>query len=98
MLAHGNAITPRLIATGTRLSAADSFAGIIANVRAILPRIQTQSDAIEQERRLPEPIVALLRDAGVFRMLMPKSWGGPELSTLEQVDIIELLSYADASV
>jgi alkylation response protein AidB-like acyl-CoA dehydrogenase len=100
MLANptANAIAPRPVANGTRLPAADSFAEIIANVRAILPRIRAQSDVIEEERRLPQPIVALLRDAGVFRMLMPKSWGGPELSTLEQVDIIELLSYADASV
>lgn len=40
----------------------------------------------------------MLRATGVFRMNVPRARGGPELSTLEQLAIIESLSFADASV
>jgi alkylation response protein AidB-like acyl-CoA dehydrogenase len=33
----------------------------------------------------------------VFRMAMPKAWGGPELDLLSQMRVIEALSIADAS-
>src|SRR5216684_1105767 len=34
----------------------------------------------------------------MFRLAMPKEWGGPELSTIEQIVIIEELSKANAAV
>jgi alkylation response protein AidB-like acyl-CoA dehydrogenase len=75
----------------------DSFSNIFHNVESILPRIRSRSDEIEQQRALPAEIVRLLKEAGAFRMLMPKTWGGPELPTIEQLDIIEQVSAADAS-
>jgi indole-3-acetate monooxygenase len=39
-----------------------------------------------------------VRGAGLFRLTMPKSWGGPELSTIEQLEVIEELSKANAAV
>jgi alkylation response protein AidB-like acyl-CoA dehydrogenase len=76
----------------------DSFSNIFDNVLSILPRIRSRSDEIEQQRAIPAEIIQLLRDAGAFRMLMPRIWGGPELPTMEQLDIIEQVSAADASV
>ncbi|MCB1684114.1 MAG: acyl-CoA dehydrogenase family protein [Pseudomonadales bacterium] len=52
----------------------------------------------DSERRLPGDIVERLRSAGVFRMNMPRIWGGPEMTSPEQVEIVEMLSAADASV
>jgi indole-3-acetate monooxygenase len=43
-------------------------------------------------------VVARVREAGMFGLAMPKEWGGPELSTIEQVEVIEELSKANASV
>src|SRR5262249_28398782 len=34
----------------------------------------------------------------VFRMAMPKAWGGPEMTPREQCEVYELLGAADASV
>jgi hypothetical protein len=42
-------------------------------------QIRAASDEIECGRRLPPGIAAALKDAGVFGMAMPRSWGGPEL-------------------
>jgi len=33
-----------------------------------------------------------------MRMNMPKIWGGPEMTSMEQVEVIEALARADASV
>jgi alkylation response protein AidB-like acyl-CoA dehydrogenase len=39
-----------------------------------------------------------MKRAGVFRMTMPREWGGPEVDPLTQIRVIEALSYADGSV
>jgi alkylation response protein AidB-like acyl-CoA dehydrogenase len=43
-------------------------------------------------------LVEELKRAGVFRMAMPRSWGGSELDLASQLQVIEQLSAADASV
>ena len=66
-------------------------------VRELAPKIRAASDEIEQGRRLPLRIVEQMQRAGVFRMAMPRAWGGPELNLLSQLRVIEALSIADAS-
>lgn len=72
-------------------------AAILANARALLPEIRASADGIESERRMPEELLAKLRRAGVYRIAMPGSWGGPEMDPLTQIELIEALSRADAS-
>lgn len=73
---------------------------IKANVRMIAEEIRDRdlSSEFDKLRKLPEDIVDKLRLAGVFRMNMPESWGGPELNPMDQIEIIETLSWGDASV
>jgi indole-3-acetate monooxygenase len=66
-------------------------------VRELAPKIRAARDEIEQGRRLPVHIVAEMQRAGVFRMAMPRAWGGSELNLLSQLRVIEALSNADAS-
>jgi alkylation response protein AidB-like acyl-CoA dehydrogenase len=66
--------------------------------RELAPTIRAAADQIEQGRRLPLHLVREMQRAGVFRMAMPRAWGGPELDLLSQVRVIEALSVADASV
>jgi len=73
-------------------------AEILDNAKAVAAAIRPRSDEIEQARRLPPDVVQMLREAGVFRMNMPRSWGGPEMTPAEQNVVIEELSKADASV
>lgn len=70
----------------------------LAAAIALAPLIAGYREEIETGRRLPAPLVAALQQAGVFRMTMPREWGGPELDPLSQLRIIEALSAADASV
>jgi alkylation response protein AidB-like acyl-CoA dehydrogenase len=65
--------------------------------RELAPKIRAAADEIEQGRRLPLHLVREMQRAGVFRMAMPREWGGPELNLLSQLQVIEALSMADAS-
>jgi indole-3-acetate monooxygenase len=65
--------------------------------RELGPTIRTAADEIEQGRRLPTQLVREMQRAGMFRMAMPRSWGGPELDILTQMRVIEELSAVDAS-
>jgi len=71
---------------------------ILSAAVALAPVIQACRDEIERERRLPMRLVTAMKEAGIFRMTMPREWGGPELDPLSQLRIIEALSVADASV
>jgi len=73
------------------------FEDILANARSLGPFLKERAAECEEQRQLTPEVVDALRQAGIFRMLMPKSWGGPELSTLEQIEVIEEISKADAS-
>jgi len=79
------------------VSALDANA-ILAATRALAPEIRASADAIAQQRRLPADVVAKLRAAGVFRMPMPRAWGGPEMTPRAQTEVVEILSAADPSV
>jgi alkylation response protein AidB-like acyl-CoA dehydrogenase len=70
---------------------------ILANARALAPWLRSQGDRIEATRRLPDDVVAALRGAGMFRLCMPENWGGPELTSMAQVEVIEALATGDAS-
>jgi indole-3-acetate monooxygenase len=64
---------------------------------ALGPEIRAAAGEIEQGRRLPDRIVARMKQAGVFRMAMPRVWGGPELDPMTQMRVIEEIARADGS-
>ena len=74
------------------------MASTLERVKALQPRIRELEGEIAAKRRLPTDLVEDLRGTGVFRMAMPTSWGGPQLPLLDQLEIIEALSYANGSV
>lgn len=84
--------------SGPQVGTSMSVADIYANARGLSGYLKEKSEEIDEARRLPPDVVARVREAGMFRLAMPKDWGGPELSTIEQVEVIEELSKANASV
>jgi indole-3-acetate monooxygenase len=69
----------------------------IERARDLGPRIAACADEIERGRRLPEPLVAALHDAGLFRLLLPHSLGGAELAPAAFVGVTEAIARVDAS-
>jgi alkylation response protein AidB-like acyl-CoA dehydrogenase len=73
-------------------------AAIKAAARTLAPEIESRAGEIAELRRLPADLVLKLKASGAFRMLMPRAWGGPEMTPREQTEVIEIYSQADASV
>jgi alkylation response protein AidB-like acyl-CoA dehydrogenase len=80
---------------GETVAAPEDAAEILARARALAPVLRERAHEIEQLRQLPPDVVELLRSTGVFRMGFTRDWGGPELSSIEQTEVIEALSYGD---
>lgn len=72
-------------------------AEILQSAWAIAPLLRNRSSDIESARHLPDDVVELLRSTGVFEMGFSRAWGGPELSSVEQTQVIEALSYGDVA-
>lgn len=68
-----------------------------ARARDLKAAIAAASDTIEATRRLPEPLVARLHEARLFRMLLPRSVGGDQLDPVNYLSAIEELSRHDGS-
>ena len=55
-------------------------ADCVANARALAPALAAAAARIEADRQLPPDIVDALHEARLFRMLVPRSYGGDEVS------------------
>jgi len=69
-----------------------------ARVAAIAGLIDAHADQIEKDRRLPPALLDALHHQGLFRMLLPKPFGGEETTPVEFMAAIEALARRDASV
>ena len=76
----------------------DAADATLGAVRALAPEIVARSDEIERGRRLPADLVAQLRAAGCFRMLVPRKYGGAELELAAHMRVMRELARADGSV
>jgi len=52
---------------------------------------------IEQGRRLPEEAVAALVEAGIFKLLVPREYGGAQTTVPTVLTVIEAIARADGS-
>jgi indole-3-acetate monooxygenase len=64
---------------------------------ALDPQLRAASQEIEDERRLPRPVVDALTEAGLFRLLVPSSVGGLESDVMTVLQTYERVSIADGS-
>jgi alkylation response protein AidB-like acyl-CoA dehydrogenase len=69
----------------------------VARARDLAPLIAASVEEIERRRELPEALREALIEAGLFRLLLPRSLGGAELPPPKFVPVIEEIAKADAS-
>lgn len=66
-------------ADGARIDGAE----MLARVRAVLPQIAANAERAEEERRVPDENIALLRETGLYKAFLPRIYGGHELKVAE---------------
>ena len=70
---------------------------LVARARELTPMLRERGARIELERRLGDDVSTALASAGLFRMAVPRSAGGPERTPREIIEAIEAVSIADAA-
>src|SRR5262245_19049949 len=70
---------------------------LLAAVRALAPRLCAASAEVERGRTLTEPLVQAMVDAGLYRMLLPRSLGGGEVDPLTYFDVVEALARIESA-
>jgi len=66
-------------------------------VHTLEPLIRAHADEAEQHRRLPQPVVTALAEAGLFRMYTPHTLGGLEVDPLTFYRVVEEIARIDGS-
>src|SRR3546814_17540105 len=70
---------------------------LLERIEKLLPEIAARADETERERGLPADLMDHLLDAGLFRMMVPRAFGGEELDHLQACRVVEALARADGS-
>src|SRR5215467_10904054 len=77
----------------TQFQAADA----VDRAHGLVELLRSSADRIEAARALPPDIVASLHQAGLFRLLLPHTFGGDELHLKTLAEVMEVVGGADAS-
>jgi alkylation response protein AidB-like acyl-CoA dehydrogenase len=77
---------------------ADAAKALLADIRKLAPDIASRAIEIETARRIPADIVEMLKSAGVFRMFVPRTYGGLEFDLPVGLEILAELAKIDGSV
>lgn len=71
---------------------------ILRKIRKLLPEIAAAANATERNRGLDPRLIDRLGEAGMFRIMLPRSYGGEELDFVQSMRVAEELAYPDMSV
>lgn len=67
-------------------------------IAGLAPLIAKHRGSFDSERRLPDNVFNALADAGLFGLWLPRALGGPELSPIDFMSVVEAASMVDGSI
>lgn len=73
-------------------SAPRSDADLVERVRALRPLVRDHAPRAEQQRRVTDEVVAALSEAGVYRMNVPRRYGGYQSGVRTQAQVLAELA------
>ncbi|MBV9863583.1 MAG: acyl-CoA dehydrogenase family protein [Alphaproteobacteria bacterium] len=82
----------------TRLPADVEGLALVQAAAALRPVLREHREEIEREQRLPQDLVGHLREAGFYRMVIPRALGGLEVDPLTYLRVVEILAEGAGSV
>jgi indole-3-acetate monooxygenase len=71
---------------------------LVREAAALQPGLRRSHDEIERDQRLPRALVGALREAGFYRMVIPRSLGGLQADPLTYIRAVEYLAIGAGSV
>ncbi len=77
--------------------ATNPYQAVMANIDGLEALLIGASAQAEEDKRLPQPVVDGLRDAGLYRLFRPKALGGLELDPVSEFRIAEALARVDSA-
>ena len=87
-----------IMAEETSLPADIDAQPVVQAAAALKPVLRDYHDEIEREQRMPPALVGQLREAGLYRMVIPRSLGGLQVDTLTYLRAVEKLAEGCGSV
>ena len=76
----------------------DDFVAKRDAAETLIPLIEAEAEASERAQHQSDKVVAAMRKAGLYSMLLPKRLGGGELDFVDAMRIVERLAWADGSL
>src|ERR1051326_3026837 len=69
----------------------------LARARSLTPLLQAAAARMDAACALPKDVLDGMHDAGMFRLLIPRAFGGFELKPSDYVRCVEAIAIGDAS-
>lgn len=86
-----------LAGAATLIDPEEAGAACLARARALIPLLQAAADRIDAANELPPDVLDAMFDAGMFKLLLPRAFGGNELEPTAYVQCVEAVAQGDAS-
>lgn len=67
-------------------------------IELLAPLVEQHRAFFDRDRKLPDVVFRALAEAGLFRLWLPSAIGGPELSPIEFMEVVEAASALDGSI
>ncbi|KXF55617.1 monooxygenase [Rhodococcus sp. SC4] len=65
---------------------------VLRSIRGLLPMIAERADKVDESRRVSEQVIRELGDAGLFKMLQPRRYGGTESDPVHFYEVVRAVS------
>jgi hypothetical protein len=89
------AITASIPCSSSRARSSGLLSAYLEALQGLAPLIAEHRRSFDADRRLPREVFDALADAGLFRLWLPATLGGPELSPIEFMTVVEAASALD---
>ena len=69
----------------------------VARANDVAPVILAAAGRTEQDRKVPDDVITVMHEAELYRMYLPRDFGGGEASLMTVFQVLQIIAAADAS-